>query len=122
MRKIVDGYIIEAEKDGYYYHRTGSWIKYDSPTQAYVWPEKEAKEILESARENPKAWRLNPDKLHPATFYSAIPAAVEINRPKFDAELLGSSRCYGGQMFEDIGTQANRFEVATNLIASNVSL
>lgn len=121
MSKIVEGYIIEAEKDGYYYHRTRSWIKYDSPTRAYVWTRREAKEILASAEKNPKEWRLKPSSLHPATFYAPVAGRVVINQPSFRAEQFGSSSIYSGQMFEDVDV-LSQFELSSSLVAIDVSL
>ena len=119
MQKIVTGFIIEAKKSGYFYHRTRSWIKYEKPEMAYVWPEEEVKKILESASKNPKEWELKPETLYPATFYAPITGLVEINNPSFSAKDFGSSSIYKGGIFDN---QSKKFTVSSNLVSVAVTL
>jgi hypothetical protein len=118
MEKIVNGYIIESEKGGYYYHRTRGWIKYDSPNKAFVWPEEDVKKILEASSKNPDDWELRPGALHPATFFSPVAGQVVINHPAIKVKDFGSSAIYKGAVISD----RPRFNVVSNLVASDASL
>jgi hypothetical protein len=119
MQKIVNGFIIEADKSGYFYHRTRSWIKYDKPEVAFVWPEEEVKQIIEAASLKPEEWELKPAHLHPATYYAPIAGRVEINHPRFAAHDFKNPSIYKGGLYN---SRTNKFTVSSELIAVAVHL
>lgn len=119
MSKIVNGYIIEADKEGYYYHRTGGWIHYENSAMGYVWTEEEVEQILTAAQENAKDWELKPALLHPATYYAPVAGRVEINRPAYQVKYFKSPALYKGKM---VNGGAAKFKTKSNLISVAVTL
>jgi hypothetical protein len=119
MQKIVNGFIIEANKSGYFYHRTRSWVKYDKPEMAYVWTEEEVKKILESSVKNAKEWELKPGTLYPSTFYAPVAGKVEINNPSYSAKEFGSASIYKGGMYD---RSNGKFTVTSEFVGSSVTL
>ena len=59
----VQGYVIEADEPGNYYHRSGSWVDYTSPANAYVWTPDETASIANAAD---NTWAHKPELAHPA--------------------------------------------------------
>jgi hypothetical protein len=47
-RKLVKGYVIESQNKGHFYHRSGSWAKYTSPAEGYVWSPAESAAIAKT--------------------------------------------------------------------------
>lgn len=119
MQHVINGFIIEANKSGYYYHRTHSWIQYEKPEKAYVWPESEARKILEAAEKNPKEWELTPAVLHPATYFMPVDGKVMINQPGIRVNEFGNLSIYKGGIIKD---GANIFKVSSNIVSVSVSL
>lgn len=119
MSKIVNGFIIEAEKPGYYYHRSRMWIAYDKPEKGYVWTSEEVRAILDAANKDGAKWELKPGKLYPATYIAPTQGITEINNPAFAAKDFGTSRIYGGAIIKN---PSKSFTVVTNLIDVSVSL
>jgi hypothetical protein len=66
MGNVVKGYVIESNKPSHYLHRTGKWIKYDSPAKAYVWTAEEVAAIVENA--NKQKLKIQPAKVYPASY------------------------------------------------------
>lgn len=119
MQKIVNGFIIEADKKGYFYHRTRSWIQYDNPAQAYVWPEEEVKKILEAANNNPREWKIKPALLHPSTYYAPVDGKVEITSLGINAKEFGTPSFYKGGIIEE---RSRSFTVSSNIVGVMVHL
>lgn len=118
MRKIVNGYIIEAEKKGFFYHRTRAWIQYENPNQAFVWPPEEVEKIIESAKKLPDEWELKPAQLHSATWYAPVGGYTEINHPPFSVRDFGSPSIYKGSIYKG----NNRFNLNATIVGVEVHL
>lgn len=120
MQQLIKGYIIEAEKGGYYYHRTRGWIQYDSPTKAFVWSKEDAEQILESAKKNPRKWKLLPGKLYPATYYVPVKGYTTIDHPAIAAGSFGSGDIFTGSVLTTGSKEL--FQVSSAFVTVDVHL
>jgi len=62
------GYVVEADKKGYFYNRLGQWAEYGSPAEGYVWSDEEVAAIKDACAKGTTKWELTPAKLHPAIY------------------------------------------------------
>lgn len=120
MQQLIKGFVIEAEKGGYYYHRTRGWIQYDSPTRAFVWSKEDAEQILESSKKNAKKWKLLPGKLHPATYFVPVKGYTTIDHPAIAASEFGSSSIFTGQVLTADSNEL--FNVSSGFVTVDVHL
>lgn len=120
MQHVVKGYVIEAEKDGYFYHRTRGWVRYENPEQAFVWPIEDVESILESAKKNSHRWKLLPGKLHSATHHLPVKGYTTIDHPPIHPSDLNDVDIYDGLIIEL--ERDELFQVSSAFIGSDMSL
>jgi hypothetical protein len=94
----IVGFILEGEP-GWFYHRSGCWIEYDSPLRGYVWPSEEAAFIQANLADVPKVTKAYPAHFFPNTGVTAMTGepvgadALSNGVPTRDPEIpLGGNR------------------------------
>lgn len=125
-KSLVEGFVVEADERGFFYTRTGEWVKYKSPAKAYVWSEEEVAAIQDAAKTSKVAWPLTPTYIHAAIYDDSTGATIvtEVGKPLSAVTMkrgAGVSIPDKGGIPQDI--QASLVSLgAAQMIASGVSL
>lgn len=87
MPDTINGYIIEADKPGFFYHRSGAWVPYQTAAQGYVWTADQASSIRDAA--NP-GWALKPTHAHPAIYHPSTGTTILTGAPDLVTSVAGN--------------------------------
>ena len=111
----IKGFVIAGNEENHYLHRTGSWVKYDSPAKAYVWTKEEVDSILKEFSKVDNG--IAPKSVIPATFIQPSGGITTIEGNGMDAENFNSALRVSGEVFNP-----DSFRSTYNLVAGSHSL